>query len=410
MVKKIVQVLGYVEGSGIGADLLRLLVAGKRQEEEEKEEDDFDLALSMLRRLSVVKVKGKIVSVHELVQDVCRVSTVVNNRGRCEVLRKIGWRMTSEIDEESKRFSNMGWSRAIGVHGGRCMEWMMKGEMAEMVHSEGMEVIVRLAMGLSFIVSDEGECSKAEKHAQIAYELVAADESLLTADALQTFATIMRRRGLLTKALVMYQQALAIRESALGSHVKTAKCLRSIATVKRIQGHLDMALQHYRRALSMLPMGPVVEAPLSQTTDIAHRHEMTLRGEISEGMGSVFQRRGELPLALEYYEQSRAIFESSTLSLDPRKAIVWLRIALLYSMTGRNEDALEHATRALVLLSQLFGEGNTRLVQLHDFLGALYTSLENSSLPQRHFGSAVKLPQGTSIQVQAFQQFLDSLW
>jgi len=101
-------------------------------------------------------------------------------------------------------------------------------------------------------------------------------------NAITNLAHICEMRGDLEAALIYHQQALEVREKALGpEHPDLAGALNNMATLCEVRGHVDAAYEYIKRAVqiyqsSLGPNGPKVAAALSNLADICqkkNRHE-----------------------------------------------------------------------------------------------------------------------------------------
>ena len=423
MVKKIVSVIGFVDGSGVEADLLRLLVVRRRHGEEEGAgEDDFDMALSVLRGLSVLKVKGKSVSVHELVQDVCRTMAFASEEDRWKVLLGIGTALKEEIEDVEKIYSAMEWSRKIGVHGMKCLErmverksqddvavwlgvrlaqlWQLNGQFGEAMR--GIEMGIQ-CLGKDSTVAVRALATKAGVfHDQGAYGL--ALELLLGLEAhplqsekgaiLNGIAAAYKAQGDYPNALSYYKRALDVIQEALGSdHPSAADTLNNMGIVFRAQGDYTSALEHYNSALSI------------KEKSLGAFHPST--GDSLNNIACVFRATGEYERSLEFNKRAHGINLETVGELHPSTGKTLNNIALVYYSQKKYSFALDNYMHALTIRENFLGS-------VHPLTGQTLYNIANVMQARGEYRDALEYyERALSIRQRSLgrnHQFVGQVW
>ena len=127
-------------------------------------------------------------------------------------------------------------------------------------------------------------------------------------NAITNLAHIFEMRGDLESALVRHQQALEVREKALGpEHPELAGALNNMAALCDVRGHVDEAYEYIKRALHIYqtnlgPDSPKVAATLSNLADICQKknHHQEAKKNYQQGLEIALKSGGiDSPLYVE---------------------------------------------------------------------------------------------------------------
>jgi CHAT domain-containing protein/tetratricopeptide (TPR) repeat protein len=199
----------------------------------------------------------------------------------------------------------------------------------------------------------------------LAQEALAIREKALGPDhldvalSLNNLAGLYDNQGRYAEAEPLYKRSLAIREKALGpDHLDVATALGGLAELYRNQGRYDEAEPLYKRALAIRekalgPDHPSVAAALG-------------------GLAEFYRNQGRYAEAEPLYKRSLAIREKALGPDHPSVATALNNLALLYKEQGRYAEAEPLYKRALAILEKALGPDHPYVAAALAGLGALY--------------------------------------
>jgi tetratricopeptide (TPR) repeat protein len=163
-----------------------------------------------------------------------------------------------------------------------------------------------------------------------------------TASSLNYLALLYWEMGSYDKALPLYERALNIREKVLGpEHPDTATSLNNLAVLHKAMGSHDKALPLYERALDIREQALGPEHP-----DTA----LSLNN-----LAELYREMGSYDKALPLCERALKIKEQALGPEHPGTATSLNNLALLYNQTGSYGKALPLYERALKIREQALG-------------------------------------------------------
>ncbi len=165
---------------------------------------------------------------------------------------------------------------------------------------------------------------------------------LQTADQLLAQGNAARGKRALAQAVVLYENALTIKEEVLGSsHVALAPVLEVLAAVQKELGQNKQALTYAQRALEINErvLGANHVRVAVNLNDIAGLH----------------QAAGRYAVALPLYQRGLAILEQSLGADNPNVAATLNNLAGLYRDMGEPARALPLFERSLALFEKVHG-------------------------------------------------------
>jgi tetratricopeptide (TPR) repeat protein/tRNA A-37 threonylcarbamoyl transferase component Bud32 len=186
----------------------------------------------------------------------------------------------------------------------------------------------------------------------------------LNSELQQTLGAIALRQGKHEEALAHLQQALDIREKALGpEHPDVAKTLSALGNVLTESGRYHESLTYLQRAV--------------QTSEAALGLEHPLVADALTNWGNLLKRQGKLDAALDAHRRALAIREKVFGPESPRVASALMNVGSVLRARGRPAEALELQQRALKIQSKALGFDNVELVPILTNLGNVSLDLGN---------------------------------
>ncbi|HEV2802767.1 MAG TPA: TonB family protein [Pyrinomonadaceae bacterium] len=185
-------------------------------------------------------------------------------------------------------------------------------------------VIVAAARSFAFSQSNNAPQTAAPS------QQTAAAQSAKLAEAVALSATVVKlhREGKFDEALPLAEQALKLREEAVGGEHRTvADALKNLGALYLAKGKADKGRQHYTRALSIYE-----KEPATNTVNIY---------KLLDAIGTLERFAfNNFSAAVERYEQSLT-FKESSLGAEHEDVIKTLyELAELYELLGHNDKAL----------------------------------------------------------------------
>ncbi|MDP1917558.1 MAG: tetratricopeptide repeat protein [Myxococcales bacterium] len=182
-----------------------------------------------------------------------------------------------------------------------------------------------------------------ERHALAAIARLGGREEL-EGDLNDYLASGLTARGLDTDALQRHQQALLLRERALGpDHPSVAASLNNTANVLMALGRLDESELTYRRAITVYERALGPEHPR-----VAMAHD---------NLAALFEERGDIAKLTESAQRGLALRERLLPPQHPELALSLIHVAVAQSARGEHEAAIAGTERALGILSGPGGPG-----------------------------------------------------
>jgi eukaryotic-like serine/threonine-protein kinase len=210
---------------------------------------------------------------------------------------------------------------------------------------------------------------------------------LALASSLHGLGRVLEDRGEPGAARRLYEEALAIRERALGpGHADVGRTLQALGRVHQVQGDLRGARRLQERALAILEkaLGP--------------RHSDV--GLALRDLGIALERLLDHDAARAPLERSLAILEAAHGSGHPYVAIVRMYLGAALNGGGDRRAAREQYERALPALEHAYGS-------THPVVGAVLTTLADLRIargmgPKDPDGAIVFYERALAIQEAAF--------
>ena len=242
-----------------------------------------------------------------------------------------------------------------------------RAEKAAQKEASTSKQVSEFLVGL-FKVSDPGEAKGntvtarelLDKGAQ-RVEKELREEPEVQARLMDTMGVVYRKLGLYPQAQPLLEEALAIREKALGpGHPDVATSLVGLGDLYTIQGKYGEAERLYRRSLEIREkaVGP-------SNQDVA---------ESLSSLGSLYRRRGRFSEAEPLLKRSLEIWEKARGPGDPEVATSLNRLANLYADQGRYSEAEPLLERSLRIREKCFGPDHPEVARILNNLAALHVN------------------------------------
>ncbi|HKS41048.1 MAG TPA: FxSxx-COOH system tetratricopeptide repeat protein [Blastocatellia bacterium] len=210
-------------------------------------------------------------------------------------------------------------------------------------------------------------CASLLPHATVALSHAEAIQftSKETSRLLNQIGLYLHARAEYTQAKKMFEQAIAISETALGpDHPDVAINLNNLGLVLRAQGDLEGAKALYERAIT------IGEATLgSNHPDVAAR---------LNNLGNVLRAQGDLAGAKALYERVIAIDEAAFGPDHPEVATDLNNLGLVLKAQGDLEGTKALYERALQIRQKFLGDGHPYTKTVQDNLRLLEEDMKNA--------------------------------
>jgi CHAT domain-containing protein/Tfp pilus assembly protein PilF len=190
------------------------------------------------------------------------------------------------------------------------------------------------------------------------------------------------------KALPLYQQALQLREKALGpEHPATAASMASLARVYITLGYFEQALPLAQRALQIREkvLGPD-NPQIAQSLMI---------------LGALYRNTGAQDEALPLFQRALGISEKALGPENPQVANASINLAILYAQMGAYDQALPLAQHAVMIKEKVFGPESRQTAVALKHLGVLYLAKKDYGQAESCFRRA-KYRQGDQGLVELY--------
>ena len=198
------------------------------------------------------------------------------------------------------------------------------------------------------------------RHADVVLSALGVEsDSVRRSEALNNLAIVQHFHGALDLAKPLYEQALEIRERALGSdHPDVAISMGNLAALHAYTGSVDRALELQQRVLAIEEetLGPDHPVFATSLSNLGHTHFSS----------------GALAEAIQVHERALAIRERALGPDHTDVAASLNNLAAAYGTSGGHEKAKAHLERALVILEKELGPEHPDVATaLHNLAGVL---------------------------------------
>jgi CHAT domain-containing protein/tetratricopeptide (TPR) repeat protein len=196
----------------------------------------------------------------------------------------------------------------------------------------------------------------------------ASAQTAADADRISAEATRLYQAGKYAEAIPLAQQALAIREKALGAeHVSIATSLATLAEWHRVQGRFAEAEPLLKRSLAIYEKNHGLEHP-----NVA---------AISGRLGNLFRSQGRASEAEAFYKRALTFYEKSGGPINPAASVEIGNLAGLYVEQLRYAEAEPLMKRGLAILEKQTNPDPSEL-------GTAFIILGNINVAQRRYAEA----------------------
>jgi len=212
-------------------------------------------------------------------------------------------------------------------------------------------------VGYSLARPDEGR--RWGRHAESALAELHGDDALRRSRLLAHLAYLDEGAGDYEAAKALLEQALALRQAALGpSHPQVAALLQDLASVHRITGHFERAkaLDEQALAIDRQALGP-------DHPDVA--------GALSN-LATVLHDMGAYDESKALSEQAVAIYESALGPDHVKVGIALSNLANVLHSTGAIDEAVAVQERVVALLTRSLGPEHPQLARVLNNLAAFH--------------------------------------
>lgn len=192
------------------------------------------------------------------------------------------------------------------------------------------------------------------------HALIAREQNLRQADQLDVEAGKLSDAGKLEQALPLAEQALALREKALGGeHPDVATALKKLADLYKTKSDYDKAESLYQRALAIRERVLGSEHPNVAST--------------LSGLADICYYKSDFDRAEAFYKRALAILEKTDGPENPNVALILNNLASIHTQKGDYAQAEPLQQRVLALLEKLQGPDHPNVALALNNLAQLYT-------------------------------------
>lgn len=222
-----------------------------------------------------------------------------------------------------------------------------------------------------------GEAAKCQARAVEILRAKLGTEHISVASALSGLADA-RREVNCDEALLLYEQALAIREKALGSeHHLTASTLSNLGTVHQRMGKHRDAARVFQRALAAEVKSLGAEHPATATT--------------LNNLGIAHEALGEYKTATDCHARALKICEQKLGPNHADTATTLHNLGNARARLGQGEEAARCYWGALTIWNKSLGSGSTEIATTLHSLGNVYRGLEEPDNAEKCLSGALKI-------------------
>jgi tetratricopeptide (TPR) repeat protein len=238
---------------------------------------------------------------------------------------------------------------------------------------------------LGILAESAGNFDEAHDHHQQALairEQALGPNHASVAISLNNLGVIAQATGKFEDARAYHQRALAIREQALGpNHPAVANTLNNLGNAAQAEGKFADARSHYERALAISekalgPDHPDLAGPLNN-------------------LGTAAQSEGKLEDARKYLERALAIREKALGPEHPRLALTIHNLGNVAISEGKLEDARDYYERALTIREQALGVDHPEVGTTLYSLGTLARTEGKLESAREYFERALAIEEKT---------------
>jgi tetratricopeptide (TPR) repeat protein len=360
----------------------------------------YQQALGALRRYSLAAVTDQAVSMHRLVQTVCRLALSTDEQRKwATVALRLVLAGFPEHTEDADQ-----WPTAVQLlaHALTVID-----DPAPYVTDP--EATVSLLGRVGEYLWGRAEYRQAKELCARALSTAEAHlgaEHVLTAQSLHQLAHVLHAQGDFDNARTLFERALAISEAQLGSdHPNTAHNLSNLGELLADRGDLDDARTLLQRALAIYEanVNPEPSAVANILTNLArvladqgdvsralplHQRALALRETLHgpdhpltawslTNVGEMLQRQGDLEGARTLHERALAIYETRVGADHPYTAINLTNLGTLLRRQGALEAARTVYERALSIRETRLGPDHALTVGSRQALAAVIAELKD---------------------------------
>ena len=239
----------------------------------------------------------------------------------------------------SVKFENWQQCERLLSSGLACADWIAKYNLSS-------KTTTRLLNQLGCYLENKGDYARALplfEQALAIRQTVLGENHPETANSLNNLAVLYRSQGDDARALPLFEQALAIRQTVSGeNHPETANSLNNLAVLYDSQGDHAHALPLYEQALVICQ------------TVLDENHPDTARS--LNNLASLYDSQGDYARALPLYEQALVIRQAVLGANHPDTSESLNNLASLYYSQGDYTRALPLFEQALNILQQALGD------------------------------------------------------
>ena len=204
------------------------------------------------------------------------------------------------------------------------------------------------------------------------------EEALPVADSLNQLGLLHRAQGNYSAAETLYQRALAIREAGLGSdHPDVAESLNNLAVLYYTQGNYTAAIPLLERSLSTL------ESALGED------HEAI--GILLNNLAQLYEFQGDYFRAEQTFQRSLPILQQTLGDDHPTVAASLNNLAALYRLQGNYAAAEPLYQQSLAIRLRVLGENHPDVADSYNNLAAMYTDQGNYDQAESLYRQAIAI-------------------
>ena len=315
----------------------------------------FKAALRDLRRFSLIRLEGKNISLHRILQEAVKCSVEPDTQYLACCFEHINDLMsccdydTKEERDESRALL----PHAISVYentGNFCIEF-----------NDAYKLCLYIADGLSELAVYTESISFYNKALKTVEKVLGVEHSD-TATAYNNIAIVYQAMGDYDKAMEYNNKALAICEKVLGKeHPDIATTYNNIAVNYKAMGDYDKAMEYNKKALAICEKVLGKDHPDTATT--------------YNNIAIVYNAMGDYDKALEFYKKALAICEKVLGKEHPDTATTYSNIAVVCKDMDDNNMALEFNNKALVIREKVLGKEHPDTATTYNNIAGVYQAM-----------------------------------
>jgi len=203
-------------------------------------------------------------------------------------------------------------------------------------------------------------------------------ENEVIANFYERLGNIYLNLGKYSKALVLFENGLQIRQKILGeNHKDTAESYNSLGNVEYSRGNYPQAIESYKKSLTI------------KLKILGEEHQDT--ATTYNNLGLAYDAQGNYSNAINYYEKSLVIYKETVGEEHPSTAITYSSLGLAYNAQGDYSHAVKYYEKSLAIYLKTYGEKHSSIAIIYNHLGKSFRAQGNYSEAINYYEKSLEI-------------------